>query len=89
MIILSEDLSELINKANIPEQLKTYFKESNEGKAYLNKSMLTEIEELYTFYNALYLFDETEFSFLSIADRLSQLCGVLSHRLRRLEPVIA
>lgn len=66
MIILSEDLSELISKANIPEQLKTYFKESNEGKTYLNKSMLSEIEELYTFYNALYLFDETEFSFYTI-----------------------
>ena len=66
VIILSEKLSELISKANIPEQLKTYFKESNEGKAYLNESMLSEIEELYTFYNALYIFDETDFSFYTI-----------------------
>src|SRR5699024_6993543 len=42
------------------------FKESNEGKAYLNESMLSEIEELYTFYNALYIFDETDFSFYTI-----------------------
>src|SRR5690625_4493673 len=63
---LSEELSDLVQKAKIPEQLKTYFKESNEGKAYLNESMLSEIEELYTFYNALYYFDETEFSFYTI-----------------------
>lgn len=66
MIILSEDLSELIDKANIPEQLKKYFKDSNEGKTYLNESMLSEIEELYTFYNALYIFDETKFSLYTI-----------------------
>lgn len=65
--MLSEELNDLIHKANIPEQLKTYFKESNEAKVYLNVAMLSEIEELYTFYNALYYFDETEFSSYTIS----------------------
>jgi len=63
---LNEELSDLVQKAKIPEQLKTYFMESNEGKLYLTEEMLHEIEELYTFYNALYIFDETEFSFYTI-----------------------
>lgn len=63
---LSDELNELINKANIPEQLRTYFKESDDGKLYLTEEMLSEIEELYIFYNALYIFDETEFSFYTI-----------------------
>src|SRR5690625_482337 len=63
---LNEELSDLVQKAKIPEQLKTYFLESNEGKLYLTEEMLHEIEELYTFYNALYIFDETEFSFYTI-----------------------
>lgn|SRR5690625_3080156 len=65
--MLSEELNDLIHKANIPEQLKTYFRESNEAKLYLNVDMLSEIEELYTFYNALYYFDETEFSSYTIS----------------------
>ncbi|MCF3944855.1 hypothetical protein [Oceanobacillus alkalisoli] len=64
---MSEELNDLIHKANIPEQLKTYFRESNEAKLYLNVDMLSEIEELYTFYNALYYFDETEFSSYTIS----------------------
>lgn len=64
--MLSEELNELIHKANIPEQLRSYFIESKEGQLYLNKEMLSEIEELYTFYNALYIFDETQFSFYTI-----------------------
>src|SRR5690625_5739762 len=63
---LNEELSDLVQKAKIPEQLKTYFMESNEGKLYLSEEMLSEIEELYVFYNALYIFDETEFSFYTI-----------------------
>ena len=65
--MLSEELNDLIHKANIPEQLKTYFRESKEAKLYLNVDMLSEIEELYTFYNALYYFDETEFSSYTIS----------------------
>lgn len=42
--MLSEELNDLIHKANIPEQLKTYFRESNEAKLYLNVDMLSEIE---------------------------------------------
>lgn len=64
--MLSEELNELIHKANIPEQLRSYFIESKEGQLYLTVEMLNEIEELYTFYNALYIFDETQFSFYTI-----------------------
>ncbi len=65
-MMLSEELNELIHKANIPEQLRSYFIESKEGQLYLTEEMLSEIEELYTFYNALYIFDETQFSFYTI-----------------------
>lgn len=64
--MLNEEFEELIQKANIPEQLKAYFMKSNEGKIHLTEEMLSEIEELYIFYNALYYFDETEFSFYTI-----------------------
>lgn len=64
---MDEKLEDLINKSSIPEQLLTYFKESNRAKEYINESMLEDIEELFIFYKALFHFDETEFSAFTIS----------------------
>lgn len=65
--MLNAELNKLIHKSNIPDQLKSYLNESNRIKKYLNESMLSEIEELFIFYKALYYFDETEFSTYTIS----------------------
>lgn len=64
---MSDKLDKIVNQSRIPEQLKTYFQESNRAKEYINESMLKDIEELFIFYKSLFHFDETEFSAFTIS----------------------
>lgn len=64
---MDKKLDNLIKKSSIPEQLLSYFKESNRAKEYINESMLDDIEELFILYKALFHFDETEFSAFTIS----------------------
>lgn len=65
-MMLDNKIDNLIKEKNIPEQLKEYFQNSKRGKKFINEQMLESIEELYIYYSALYLFDETEFSAFTI-----------------------
>lgn len=65
-MMLDNKIDNLIKEKNIPEQLKEYFQNSKRGKKLLKEEMLESIEELYIYYNALYRFDETEFSAFTI-----------------------
>lgn len=65
-MMLDNKIDNLINEKKIPEQLKEYFLNSKRGKNFINEQMLEAIEELYIYYSALYLFDETEFSAFTI-----------------------
>ncbi|WP_017753717.1 hypothetical protein [Calidifontibacillus oryziterrae] len=53
---------EKIDEYRLPIQLATYFQDSKKVSEFLNEKVLEDIEELYTMYKSLYLFDETEFS---------------------------
>lgn len=65
--MLDDKINNLIKEKNMPSQLKDYFQNSKRGKKFINEQMLESIEELYIYYSALYLFDETEFSAFTIS----------------------
>ncbi|SDI19970.1 hypothetical protein SAMN04487975_1134 [Planococcus glaciei] len=56
-----EELKLTLNKLKIPKQLKTYINRSTFIKENLNKESLLIIEELFIYYDSLYIFDTSEF----------------------------
>lgn len=57
-----DDFNSVINNSKLPEQLKEYFKRSFRIKECLNIDTLKDIEDIYIFYDSLYIFDSSEFS---------------------------
>ncbi|WLV25845.1 hypothetical protein QR721_06490 [Aciduricibacillus chroicocephali] len=61
-----DNLNQIIDELNLPTQLKVYLNSSEQTKEQLTVGILKEIEDLYNFYQALYLFDTSEFSAFTI-----------------------
>lgn len=56
------ELNSLVNKSKLPSQLKEYFTSSTRNKEIVDVDTIEDIEDLYIFYNSLYIFDTSEFS---------------------------
>lgn len=56
------ELHDIIEKSTLPNSLKDYLLNSKSIKEALNLVLINEIEELYIYFNALYVFDKSEFS---------------------------
>ncbi|MGH0424680.1 MULTISPECIES: hypothetical protein [Bacillus] len=52
----------IVNSIKLPVTLKDYLLTSNRIEQLLSEEILLDIEEIYIFYNSLYVFDESEFS---------------------------
>lgn len=55
-------LQTLLDEVNLPIQLKGYFVNSKSTSKYLTEEMLYVIEDLFIFFNSLYVIDTSEFS---------------------------
>lgn len=57
-----DELDSLVNESKLPNQLKEYFTSSTRIKEMVTTETIKDIEDLYIFYNAVYIFDTSEFA---------------------------
>lgn len=61
-----DELDSLVNESKLPNQLKDYFTSSTRIKEIVTTETIKDIEDLYILYNALYIFDTSQFSAYTI-----------------------
>lgn len=61
-----DELDSLVNESKLPNQLKDYFTSSTRIKEIVTTETIKDIEDLYIFYNAVYIFDTSEFAAYTI-----------------------
>ncbi|WP_153009877.1 hypothetical protein [Sporosarcina koreensis] len=61
-----DEVISLILESKLPDQLKEYLKSSSRIKEIISIETILEIEDLYIFYDSLYIFDTSEFSAYTI-----------------------
>ena len=60
------EFDSMVQKSKLPKQLKDYFTLSTPSKEIVDAKTINDIEDLYIFYDSLYIFDTSEFSAYTI-----------------------